>query len=158
MSDILKLAICIFICLVAGGIGAAFTTSSNRTWYVGLVKPPFTPPNWLFGPAWTVLYILMGVAAYLIWKQGLSTTGVKLALLIFLIQLILNILWSVVFFGIHTPAGGIAVIATLWIAIFITLLRFWGVSTSAGALLIPYLAWVTFASALNIGVWKLNKP
>ena len=152
-----KLAITIIISLAAGGIGAIFTSPAIGSWYAGLSKPVFTPPNWLFGPAWTILYILMGVAAFYVWRQGLSAPSVKLALLVFLIQLILNLLWSVVFFGFHQLPGGIVVIVLLWIAILITLLRFWDISLIAGGLLIPYLAWVTFASALNIAVWILNR-
>jgi benzodiazapine receptor len=152
-----KLAISIIISLAAGGIGVIFTSPAIGTWYAALNKPGFTPPNWLFGPAWTTLYILMGIAAFFVLRQGLLAPGVKLALLVFLVQLILNILWSVIFFGYHQLLGGIVVIVLLWIAILITLLRFWNISTVAGALLIPYLAWVTFASALNIAVWILNR-
>jgi benzodiazapine receptor len=156
-QDILKLIASVVVCLIAGGIGAIFTTPSIRNWYAELSKPPFTPPNWLFGPAWTTLYILMGIAAFFVFREGLAASGVKIALIIFLVQLILNILWSVVFFGLHSPAGAIVVIAGLWITILITLLRFWGISTIAGVLLIPYLAWVTFASALNAGILVLNR-
>jgi len=156
IQDVIKLIISLAASLAAGGIGVVFTAPAIRTWYVDLNKPFFTPPNWLFGPAWTILYILMGIAAFLIWRIGLSTPGVQIALIAFLIQLILNLLWSIVFFGMHSPSGGVIVIVLLWIAILVTLIKFWGLYQTAGILMIPYLLWVTFAAALNIAIWRLN--
>ncbi len=152
----MKLAISIIVCLAAGGIGTIFTTPAIRSWYPGLAKPAFNPPNWLFGPAWTVLYILMGIAAGFVWQLNTDTPGVTAALIVFLIQLVLNILWSVVFFGYRSLTGGLIVIGLLWIAILITLLRFWGLDQTAGILLIPYLAWVSFAGLLNFEIRRLN--
>ncbi len=153
---IVKLLISIVACLCAGIIGSVFTTPAITTWYAALQKPAFTPPNWLFAPAWTILYILMGIVASIIWHKGLDNRANKTALIIFLIQLILNILWSVAFFGLHSPLYGIIVIVALWIAILFTIIKFFRISKLAGALLLPYIGWVTFAAALNISVFLLN--
>jgi benzodiazapine receptor len=154
--DIIKLATSIVACQCAGIIGSIFTTAAIPTWYAALQKPPFTPPNWLFAPAWVTLYLLMGIAAFLIWRQGLEQKGVKSALIIFLVQLVFNALWSVVFFGLQSPLYGVVVILALWVAILLTILRFFKLSTAAGALLLPYILWVSFASVLNISIWILN--
>jgi benzodiazapine receptor len=155
-GNIIKLVISIVACECAGGIGAIFTTAAIPTWYAALQKPSFTPPNWLFAPAWTTLYLLMGIAAFLIWRKGLGQKGVKSALVIFLVQLVLNALWSVVFFGLKSPLYGMVVILALWVVILLTILRFFKLSTAAGALLLPYILWVSFASALNVSIWVLN--
>ena len=154
--DILKLVISIVACQCAGLIGSIFTTPAIPTWYAALDKPPFTPPNWLFAPAWGTLYLLMGIAAFLIWRKGLDKEGVKPALVIFLVQLILNALWSVIFFGFKSPIAGAIAIIVLWVAILFTILRFFRLSVAAGSLLIPYILWVSFAAALNISIWMLN--
>ena len=154
--DILKLVISLIICQCAGLIGSVFTTPAIPTWYAALEKPFFTPPNWLFAPAWATLYLLMGVAAFLLWRRGLSQEGVKPALVIFLVQLVLNTLWSVIFFGLESPLGGVIVIVVLWVAILFTILKFFRLSVVAGSLLLPYILWVSFAAALNISVWILN--
>ncbi len=151
-----KLVISIVACEVAGLIGAVFTTGAIPTWYAALQKPAFTPPNWLFAPAWTTLYLLMGIAAFIIWRRGLADRQVRLALLIFCIQLVLNILWSVVFFGLKTPLYGLVVIILLWIAILITILRFRKISVAAAWIMVPYILWVSFATALNAGILILN--
>ena len=154
--NIIKLVVSIVACQCAGLIGSVFTTPSIPTWYASLTRPSFTPPNWLFAPAWLTLYLLMAIAAFLVWRRGLGTPGVKKALLIFLVQLILNALWSIVFFGLHSPLGGVMIIVLLWIAILLTILKFFKLSTSAGALLLPYILWVTFAASLNISIALLN--
>jgi benzodiazapine receptor len=154
--DVIKLVVAIVACQAAGAIGSIFTTPAIPTWYAALEKPFFTPPNWLFAPAWITLYLLMAVAAFLIWRQGLGQKGVNSALLVFLVQLVLNALWSVVFFGLHSPLWGMVVILALWVAILLTIIRFFKLSTAAGALLLPYILWVSFASALNIAIWVLN--
>lgn len=154
--DIVKLIVCIVACQGAGLIGSLFTTAAIPTWYAGLQKPLFTPPNWAFAPAWITLYVLMAVAAFLIWRKGLDQKGVRFALIIFLIQLVLNTLWSIVFFGLESPFYGIMVIIALWIAILLTTIRFFKLSTIAGALLTPYIGWVSFAAALNVAIWMLN--
>ena len=156
LRDALKLVISIVACQCAGIIGSIFTTAAIPTWYATLQKPPFTPPNWLFAPAWITLYLLMGIAAFLIWRKGLEQKEVKSALVIFLVQLVLNALWSVVFFGLKSPLYGVVVIIVLWIAILFTILKFFKLSTVAGGLLLPYILWVSFAAVLNISIWVLN--
>jgi len=156
LRDALKLVISIVACQCAGIIGSIFTTAAIPTWYATLQKPPFTPPNWLFAPAWITLYLLMGIAAFLIWRKGLEQKEVKSALVIFLVQLVLNALWSVVFFGLKSPLYGMVVIIALWVVILLTILRFFKLSTAAGALLLPYILWVSFAAVLNVSIWVLN--
>ncbi len=155
-GDIIKLVVSIVACQCAGIIGSIFTTPAIPTWYAALEKPFFNPPNWLFAPAWITLYLLMGIAAFLIWRQGLGQKGVRVALVIFLVQLVLNALWSVVFFGLQSPLWGVVVILALWVAILLTIIRFFKLSTAAGALLLPYILWVSFASVLNVAIWVLN--
>jgi benzodiazapine receptor len=154
--DVIKLVVAIVACQGAGAIGSILTTPAIPTWYAALEKPFFTPPNWLFAPAWITLYLLMAIAAFLIWRQGLGQKGVKSTLVVFLVQLVLNALWSVVFFGLQSPLWGMVVILALWVAILLTIIRFFRLSTAAGALLLPYILWVSFASALNIAIWVLN--
>ena len=156
MGNAFKLVVSIVACECAGLIGAIFTTGAISTWYATLQKPAFTPPNWLFAPAWTTLYLLMGIAAFIIWRKGFSDRQVRLALLLFCIQLVLNILWSVVFFGLKTPLYGLVVIILLWVAILITILRFRKISVAAAWIMVPYILWVSFATALNAGVLILN--
>jgi benzodiazapine receptor len=154
--DIVKLVVSIVACQCAGLIGMLFTTPNIPTWYAALEKPFFTPPNWLFAPAWITLYVLMAVAAFLVWRKGLGEEGVRCALIVFLVQLVLNALWSVVFFGLHSPLWGMVVILALWVAILLTIIKFFRLSVAAGSLMLPYILWVSFASALNIAVWVLN--
>lgn len=155
-ADVAKIIVSLLAAFLAGGIGSVFTTSSLPNWYAGLQKPFFTPPDWLFAPAWTILYVLMAVAAFLVWRQGLRTLGVRRALWAYLVQLILNVLWSVVFFGLKSPLFGMVVILFLWFAIIVTTVRFFWVSRTAAWLMVPYAIWVTFASVLNIGIYALN--
>jgi benzodiazapine receptor len=154
--DAIKLVVSVVACQCAGAIGSLFTTPAIPTWYATLEKPFFTPPNWLFAPAWITLYLLMAIAAFLIWRKGLGQEGVKSALLIFLVQLVLNALWSVVFFGLQSPLWGMVVILALWVAILLTIIKFFKLSTAAGSLMLPYILWVSFASALNIAIFVLN--
>jgi len=156
-SNLLKLLASLVVVLVAGGIGSLATTKAIPTWYQGLVKPSFNPPNWLFGPAWTLLYLLMAVAAWLVWKQAFGAAGVKLALAVFLAQLILNTLWSILFFGLRSPLAGLVDIVVLWLAILATIVLFFRVSVPAGILLLPYIAWVSFAAVLNAAILRLNR-
>jgi len=155
-GDIIKLVVSIVACQCAGIIGSIFTTRAIPTWYAALEKPFFNPPNWLFAPAWITLYLLMGIAAFLVWRKGLGQKGVRAALVVFLVQLVLNALWSVVFFGLKSPLWGVVVILALWVAILLTIIRFFKLSTAAGALLLPYILWVSFASVLNVAIWVLN--
>ena len=156
LKDIIKLLVSIAVCQCAGLIGSVFTMSAIPTWYATLQKPSFTPPNWLFAPAWGTLYLLMGISAFLIWRRGLADKQVKIALMVFAIQLILNALWSVAFFGLESPLSGVIVIVILLLAILLTILRFYKISSVAAILLLPYLLWVSFASVLNISIWVLN--
>jgi benzodiazapine receptor len=156
-GDVFKLIVSIVVCQLAGVIGGFFTASSVNTWYASLTKPSFNPPNWLFSPVWITLYVLMGVAFFLVWRQGLRTEGVQNALYIFGVQLILNALWSIVFFGLKMPLAGFIVIVILWGFILIALMKFRKISKLAGILLVPYLLWVSFAGVLNFFLWYLNR-
>ena len=156
-EDIVRLIASIVICEGAGGIGAIFTTPAISTWYRGLKKPSFTPPNAVFGPVWITLYLLMGVAVFLVWREGLNQTGVTAAFIVFWGQLLLNALWSVVFFGLKSLLGGMVVIVLLWLAILASIILFFGVLPVAGGLLIPYIIWVSIAANLNFQVWRLNR-
>ena len=155
--DLSRLLICVGAVLAASAIGSFATVRATPTWYKGLAKPSFNPPGWLFGPAWTVLYLLMAVAAWLVWKQGFGAAGVKLALAVFLAQLILNALWSVLFFGLRSPLAGLVDIIVLWVAILATIILFFRVSVTAGVILLPYIAWVSFAAVLNAAILRLNR-
>jgi len=156
-SSVLKLLATLSVVLAAGGIGALATTRATPMWYQTLKKPSFDPPEWLFGPAWTLLYLLMAVAAWLVWKQGIGAAGVKLALAVFLVQLVLNALWSVFFFGLRSPLAGLVDIVGLWLAIVATIILFFRVSVPAGVMLLPYIAWVSFAALLNAAILRLNR-
>ena len=156
-TDIIRLIISIVACEGAGGIGAVFTTPAIPTWYAGLKKPAFTPPNSVFGPIWITLYLLMGVAVFAVWREGFDQEGVPIAFAVFWGQLVLNVLWSVIFFGLKSLLGGMVVILLLWIAILVNIILFFGVSPIAGGLLIPYIIWVGIAANLNVQVWKLNR-
>jgi len=155
-QDILELIGSIVIAQLAGQIGAIATSASVQTWYITLNKPIFTPPNWLFAPVWITLYTLMGLSLFLIWRLGLQTRGVNLALALFGVQLLLNTLWSIAFFGLRSPLAGLVVIIPLWIAIAATIALFLPLSRPAGMLLIPYLLWVSLAAALNAAILLLN--
>ncbi|MDI6644309.1 MAG: tryptophan-rich sensory protein [Methanobacteriaceae archaeon] len=151
-----KLIAALGLTLITGFIGSLATAEPLTTWYVTLNKPYWTPPNWAFGPIWTILYILIGIAAYLVWREGLKRKDVKIALSVFALQLILNLLWSVIFFGFKSIYGGLIEIIILWITILINLILFYRISKWAGILFIPYLAWVTIASFLNYSIYILN--
>ncbi|MCP8304020.1 MAG: tryptophan-rich sensory protein [archaeon] len=156
VGNVGKLVIAIVLCELAGVVGSVFTYPSIPTWYASLQKPSFNPPNWLFAPVWLILFALMGVSAYLVWSKGLESEGVKAALFIFVVQLVLNVLWSIVFFGLHSIFYSFVIIIVLWIAIALTITAFVRVSKKAGALLLPYILWVSFASVLNYYIWLLN--
>lgn len=157
LSNIVKLVISILASFAAGGIGSLFTFKSIPSWYAELKKPRYTPPNWLFGPVWTTLYIMMGISVFLVWRSGLTMNGVLLAFTLFWIQLVINAFWSIIFFGIKSKGGGVITIIVLWFLILATIIASFQVSVWAGALLIPYIVWVSIASYLNIGIWLLNK-
>ena len=157
LHSVVKVIISILACFAAGGIGSLFTFKAIPTWYPSLKKPPYTPPNWVFGPVWTTLYILMGISVFLVWQKGLSTDGVLLAFILFWVQLIFNALWSIIFFGMKSKGIGIMVIIVLWLLILATIITSFQVSVWAGILLIPYILWVSVATYLNAGIWWLNK-
>lgn len=141
----------------AGIVGSFFTTPMIQSgWYAALRKPELAPPDWVFGPVWTILFALMGIAAFLVWRRGLSRKEVKRALSIFIAQLALNTLWSFIFFGLQSPGGAFLEIILLWLTILATLIVFSRISRAAGWLLIPYLLWVSFAVYLNYSIWVLN--
>ncbi|WP_127846515.1 TspO/MBR family protein [Psychroflexus aestuariivivens] len=152
----IRIIICILICLGVGFLGSIATQTSINTWYVELNKPSFNPPNWIFAPVWTSLYILMGISAGIVWSRGLHHLWVKTALYHFAFQLILNAMWSIVFFGYQSPLLAFLVILALLILIIITIKWFKVVNNLAAYLLIPYLIWVIFAAILNFEIWRLN--
>jgi len=154
----LKLVISIVICQGAGFIGSIFTTPTVKSdWYINLNKPSFQPPDWLFGPVWVTLFLLMGISLYLIWNTQGDEVKVTIPLGIFIFQLILNIMWSYFFFYLRNPLWAFVEILILWIAIWITMIFFFRINKAAGLLLTPYLVWVGFASVLNFFLWNLNR-
>jgi tryptophan-rich sensory protein len=157
MGTLIRLAIAIGIPLAVGGLSGFATSRGVQAWYPTLVKPSFNPPSWVFGPVWTLLYLMMGIAAFLVWQKGWESGAVKAALALFAIQLIFNGLWSVLFFGMRAPGLAFAEILLLWISIGGTIVLFWRVTPIAGMLLLPYEAWVTFAAVLNGAIWLLNR-
>ncbi len=156
INNTFKLIIAIVVSELAGIIGSVFTAPSITSWYIELVKPALNPPAWVFAPVWTTLFVLMGVAAFLIWKKEFDHKGVKIALGIFLVQLVLNTLWSIIFFGFHSSGGALIEIVFLWFAILVTIISFYKISKPAAWLLVPYILWVSFASYLNYAIWLLN--
>ena len=156
-KDVLKLVASVTICQLAGSVGSVFTVSAIPNWYAGLNKPLFSPPNWVFGPVWITLYLMLGVSLYLVWRRGLEEKKVKDAILVFEVQLLLNALWSIAFFGGKSPITGLIVIALLWCAILLNIRRFWSISKTAAALLGPYFLWVSFATILNLSILLLNQ-
>jgi len=153
--NLVRLALAMAGCLIIGSFGSVFTNPKIFTWYSALAKPSWTPPNWLFAPVWTTLFILMGVALYLVW-QKYPKHGSGFALKMFGVQFALNVLWSFLFFGLESPLYGFAEIIVLWIAIAVTIFSFYKVSKPAAYALVPYIAWVTVAALLNYSVMVLN--
>jgi translocator protein len=156
MKPWLALAGFLALCLLTGTLGGIVTAESLDNWYALISKPPWNPPSWIFAPVWTTLYVLMAVAAWLVWRRGTHGAAVKSALVLFFLQLALNGLWPFVFFGAHEIGLAVANIAALWIVLALTIWGFFGVSIWAGILMLPYIAWVTFASVLNYVIWQLN--
>jgi translocator protein len=155
-QDVLRLFFSLAACFSAGFIGSIFTGDSVRSWYPLLLKPSFTPPSWLMAPVWFLLYILMGISAFLIWRKGVRDFQVKESMIIFVIQLLLNILWSYAFFGLRSPLYGLIVIVPLWTAILLTIINFHRISKTAAFLLIPYSVWISYATVLNFAIYILN--
>ena len=157
MSKAVRIVVAIAICELAGIVGSLFTRPSIPGWYAGLTKPSFNPPNAVFGPVWITLYALMGIAAWLVYDKGQSGAKIRRPLAIFVAQLVLNVLWSIMFFGVHHILGGFVIIVALWILIATTIKLFWPISKAAAVLLVPYLLWVSFATALNAALYVLNR-
>ncbi|MEZ5410417.1 MAG: TspO/MBR family protein [Acidimicrobiales bacterium] len=151
----LALAGFVALCEAAGLVGVPFNQRSIDTWYARLRKPSFNPPNWVFGPVWTVLYLLMGVAAWLVWRSNGGRR--RTSMILFGLQLVLNAIWSPLFFGARRPAWALGEMGGLWVAVALTAARFWSVDKRAGGLFVPYLAWVSFAAALNAEIVRLNR-
>jgi benzodiazapine receptor len=142
---------------LAVGFAGSFFTNSSLDWYQTLAKPIFTPPGWLFAPVWTILYLLMGISAFLVWRKGLTTAAGKTAIAAFILQLVFNALWTPIFFGAKQPLFAFMDIIMLWLAIAATIATFKRVSTPAAILFIPYMAWVSFAAVLNAAIYMLNR-
>lgn len=147
----------IAICQTAGLIGSIFTRAGQREWFPSLDKPDFNPPAWVFGPVWTLLYAMMGIAAGIVWREGRETRDGRLGLQLFGLQLGLNTLWSALFFGARSPFTALIDIVALWIAIVATIVVFARTSRVAAVLMLPYLAWTTFATVLNATIWQINR-
>jgi len=156
MKKIIRPILFILACQLVGIVSTPFTIASIPTWYKALEKPFFAPPNWVFGPAWTLLYALMGISAYLIYQKGFKKPQVKHVLRLFGLQLFVNFIWTPIFFGLHAPMLGLVVILIMWMLIVLTIHRFFYLSKLAAVLLLPYLAWVSFATLLNAGIAFLN--
>lgn len=156
IKEISALLIALAIPQLVGGIGSLFTTPQIPGWYASLIKSPLNPPGWVFGPVWTTLFLLMGIAAFLVYQKGWQRKDVKRALEVFGLQLVLNTLWSILFFGLHNPLAAFIEIFLLWLAILWTIVTFYNVSRPAAYLLIPYIAWVSFAIFLNGSIVWLN--
>lgn len=151
--DYKKLVVSLALPQLAGLIGAIFTGSNVSAWYTTIEKPAFTPPGWVFGPAWTLLYLLMGISLYLVWSRAETH---KRALSVFTVQLVLNTLWSIIFFGLQAPLWAFVEIMILWAAILLTVVSFYKINKTAAYLLLPYIAWVSFAAVLNLAIVILN--
>jgi len=151
-----KFILSMLIPFIAASIGSFFTASNVSTWYTTLQRPSFSPPNWIFTPVWILLYLMMGFALYLVWKQGWKSKQVKTGMILFFIQLALNALWSVLFFGMQSPLYGLICIIFLWAGILATIITFYRVNKNAAYLLIPYFLWVSFAAILNYYIYILN--
>ena len=152
----MKLFISIGITLLVGSLGGFFTSSAVKGWYALANKPSFNPPNWIFAPVWTFLYLLMGISLYLVLKSDAAKKLKQMALTFFTIQLVLNFFWSIIFFYAHQPGWAFVEIIALWAMILLTILWFGKISPTAAWLLVPYICWVSFASVLNYSIWNLN--
>lgn len=155
MNNSIKLILSLLFTIGVGSLGSVFTITEISNWFASLQKPTFNPPNWIFGPVWTILYTLMGVALYLVWKKPISKDR-NAAIFFFMIQFILNFFWSIIFFKYHLIGWALVEILLMWIFIVVSIFFFWRNSTLAASLLIPYLVWVSFATILNAAIFQLN--
>ena len=156
MSNILKLIISIALPLLIGFSSSYFTITGVGSWYQTIQRPSWNPPNWVFGPVWTTLYIMMGIALFMVWKSDENYSLKRIAILLFSIQLIFNFFWSFIFFNQQRPGVAFGEIILLWIFILITIFVFAKVNKTAAWLLVPYISWVSFAAILNYSIWRLN--
>ncbi|UCH94300.1 MAG: tryptophan-rich sensory protein [Candidatus Aminicenantes bacterium] len=156
-NKLIKIIFSLLICQLAGVIGAIFNSTAVKTWYAHINKPGFTPPNWVFGPVWITLYLLMGISLFLVWNSDTNFKVKQTAMILFFIQLILNTLWSYFFFYLQSPLYGLIEIIILLIFIILTMLRFYAIRPLAAFLLVPYALWVGFATVLNYFLWQLNR-
>lgn len=157
MNNILKLIISIVIPLLIGFSSSYFTITEIGSWYQGIQKPSWNPPNYVFGPVWTTLYVMMGISFFLIWKSETNQSIKRTAIILFCVQLVLNFFWSFIFFNQHNPGLAFAEILLLWFLILLTIFAFARISKVAAWLLVPYISWVSFAAILNFTIWQLNK-
>ena len=156
LSQIAKLFICLAASFLTATIGGFFTSASVTTWYPALIKPAGTPPSWVFGPVWFLLYFLMAIAIFLIWRTPDKKPQVTFALQVYVVHLLINLLWSAVFFGLQFPFFGLLIIFALWVMIGILIFLFFFINKEASFLMVPYWLWVTYAMYLNFGIWQLN--
>jgi tryptophan-rich sensory protein len=157
VRSVISFIIAVAVPLVVGGIGGFVTAQAIPGWYQTIEKPAWNPPAWVFGPVWTLLYVLMGVAAWLVWRQGWAVPRVRIALGLFAVQLLLNLLWSLIFFGWRQIGLALVDIVFLWALVAITMLRFLSLVPAAGLLMFPYFLWTSFAAVLNAAIWWLNR-
>lgn len=156
ITHVPKLIFAIIICELAGLAGSFFTTPAIDNWYATLTRPDFSPPSWIFGPVWTALFALMGIALFFVWKSNADKKSKKTAIQVFSAQLLLNVMWSIMFFGLQSPRGALVEILSLWLIIVATMIAFFKISRHTVYLLIPYILWVSFAAYLNYSIWILN--
>ncbi|MCW3093202.1 MAG: tryptophan-rich sensory protein [Ferruginibacter sp.] len=152
----MKLIVSILIPLLIGGVAGFFTSTGVNGWYADADKPPFNPPNWIFAPVWTILYIMMGLALWLVWKNSGKKLVKQTAIFLFSFQLALNFAWSFIFFYAHQPGWAFVEILLMWAIIMLTIIWFGKISPAAAWLMVPYIWWVSFAALLNFYIWKLN--
>ena len=157
MKKFSKLVCSVSVCLLTGFLGSFVTMDSITTWYADLSRPSFTPPDWAFGVVWPILYVMMGISAFLIWERGINNSQVKMALRFFALQLVLNGIWTPIFFGLHMISIALVEIVLLWVSILLTIIVFWRISKLSAFLLFPYILWVSFAVVLNTAFWYLNR-
>lgn len=155
-SSLPRIAVAVGVTLLIGFLSSLAVMGELETWYMQVERPWFTPPNWIFGPVWTTLYILMGIAAGLVWNEGMARKEVRRALILYAAQLLLNALWSILFFGLHSPGLALAEIAVLWVSIILTMFAMARVRKASAWLMLPYICWVSFAAILNFSFYQLN--
>jgi translocator protein len=155
-KKVLLFVIALGICLLAGYIGSYYSTPEIPTWYAGLEKPDLTPPSWVFGPVWTVLYIFMGISLYWVLETGVKSQDAKLGMILFIFQLLLNVIWSYIFFNLHSTFFSFLIIIMLWAVLLCTIVQLFRVSIPASVILVPYFCWISFAAYLNYALLIMN--